>query len=204
MKPQNLPSSDNGEKNGDDRATVAILASGGTDGVSAFALRHWRSEGNPAEPVFITWLLGVGRFCLAVKYGRYSLKGADWHVDTGSGLRATASPLDQAEFEALRVSEALRRRLNRRVPVSPALALFDMEGDRRIERLARRSGVPLLWNLERYTGRLADTARDTRLGRSLEKSQALEEISALMENSPSVSVGSFRSGARRSQAASGS
>ena len=122
--------------------------------------------------MFITWLLGVGRFCLAVKYGRYSLKGADWHVDTGSGLRATASPLDQAEFEALRVSEALRRRLNRRVPVSPALALFDMEGDRRIERLARRSGVPLLWNLERYTGRLADTARDTRLGRSLEKSQA--------------------------------
>ena len=108
--------------------------------------------------MFITWLLGVGRFCLAVKYGRYSLRGADWHVDAWSGLRITPSPLDQARHEALQVSEALQRRLNRRVPVSPALVLFEMEGDRSIERLARRRRIPLFWNLERYTGTLVDAA----------------------------------------------
>ena len=46
--------------------------------------------------------------------------------------------------------QALQRRLNRSVPVTPALAFFDMERDRRIERLAHRSRAPLLWDLERY------------------------------------------------------
>ena len=147
------------QENGEDRATAAVLACGGTDGVPAYVLRHWRPGGSSTEPVFITWLLGVGRFCLTVKYGRYSLRGEDWRLDTGPGLRAVPSPLDQARFEAFQVGEALRRRLNRRVPVSPALALFDMKRDRRIERLARQGGVPLLWDLERCTGRLADGNR---------------------------------------------
>ena len=146
------------QENGEDRATAAVLACGGTDGVPAFVLRHWRPGGGSTEPVFITWLLGVGRFCLTVKYGRYSLRGEDWRLDTGPGLRAAPSPLEQARFEAFQVGEALRRRLNRRVPVSPALALFDMKRDRRIERIARQGGVPLLWDLERCTGRLADAA----------------------------------------------
>ena len=133
-----------------------------------------------AEPVFITWLLGIGRFCLTVKYGRYSLKGADWYLDSGSGPRAAPSPLDQARFEALQVTGALQRRLNRRAPVSPALAFFDMKEDRRFERLARRSGVPLLWHLEGYTGRLADAPTDVGLRQSLERSQVLEEISSLV------------------------
>ena len=63
------------QEKGEDRATAAVLACGGTDGVPAFVLRHWRPGGGSTEPVFITWLLGVGRFCLTVKYGRYSLRG---------------------------------------------------------------------------------------------------------------------------------
>ncbi len=180
MQPKNLPSPGNGEEHGEDRATADMLASGGADGVSAFALRHWRPGGNPTEPVFITWLPGIGRFCLTVKYGRYSLRGRDWYVDTGSGLRSTQSPLDQAQLEALRVSGALQRRLNRRAPVSPALALLDMERDRRMERIARRSGVPLLRSLEGYTGRLAEATTGTRSCQSLERSQVLAQISALV------------------------
>ena len=42
--------------------------------------------------------------------------------------------------------------------MSLALAFFDMERDRRFEHLARRSRVPLLWDLERYTGKLAEAA----------------------------------------------
>ena len=85
MQPKNLPSPGNSENNGEDRATAAVLAGGAAEGVSAFALRHWRPGGNPAEPVFVTWLLGTGRFCLTVKYGRYTLRGADWRLDSGSG-----------------------------------------------------------------------------------------------------------------------
>ena len=192
------------QENGEDRATTAILACGGTDGVPAFVLRHWRPGGSSTEPVFITWLLGVGRFCLTVKYGRYSLRGEDWRLDTGPGLRAAPSPLEQARFEAFQVGEALRRRLNRRVPVSPALALFDMKRDRRIERIARQGGVPLLWDLERCTGRLADAATGAPLSQSLERSQALEEISALVEDSAAAGVAPSRAAGRRAQSAPGS
>ena len=85
MQPKKLPSPGNGEEHGEEQAAAAILASGGsggTGGISAFALHYWRPGGNPAEPVFITWLPGIGRLCLTVKYGRYSVKGADWYRDT--------------------------------------------------------------------------------------------------------------------------
>ena len=117
MRSKVIPFSPTSEKNSEDRATAAMLAAGGADDIPAFALRHWRPEGGSTIPVFTTWLLGVGRFCLTVKYGRYSLKGADWRIDTGAGARSTPSPLDQARMEALQVSQALQRRLNRSVPV---------------------------------------------------------------------------------------
>ena len=80
-------------------------------------------------------------------------------VDGGSGPRITPSPLEQARVEALLISEILREWLKRPLPVAPALALFDMEPDRRIECLARQSRVPLLWDLEGCTGRLAARPR---------------------------------------------
>ena len=194
MPSQNIPSFAISEKNSEDRATAAILAAGRADGVPALALRYWRSgipAGGPAEPVFVNWLPGVGRFCMIVKYGQYFLKGEDWHIDTRAGLRSTQSPLEQAQLEALKVSEALRRRLGRSVPISPALALIDVKRDRGMERLAGRSRIPLLWDLERYTARLAETAIDPHFRQSLEKSLALAEMSALVESS-AAGAGSFR------------
>ena len=131
-------------------------------------------------PVFITWLLGIGWSCLKVKYGRYSLRGRDWFVDTGAGLRSTQSPLDQARLEAMRVSHVPQVRLKRSVPVSAALTLPGMVRDRRIERMARRSRVPPLWDLERYTATLAGLEADAHCSQPPERPQALEEISALM------------------------
>ena len=52
--------------------------------------------------------------------------------------------------------------------------------DRRIERLARRSRVPLLWDLEDCIGKLADAATGARLR------QPLAEISAFMEGIDTV------------------
>ena len=171
---------------GDDRATAVLLAGGFNDGLSTFLLRHWRPGANPAEPVFVTWLLGVGRFCLTVKYGRYSLKGEQWRVDTGSGPRIAPSPLEQAQVEALSIREILQERLSRPITVAPALALFDTDPDRRIERVARRSRIPLLWGMEGCTGQLAGAAAGYRLRQPLERWQALAEISALMEGIDTV------------------
>ena len=43
MASQNIPSFSISEENSEDRATAAILATGGADGVLAFSLRYWRS-----------------------------------------------------------------------------------------------------------------------------------------------------------------
>ena len=117
MRSQIIPSSPASEKNSEDRATAAVLAVSTADGIPAFALRHWRPDVGSTMPALTTWLLGVGRFCLTVKYGRYSLKGADWRIDTGVGARSMPSPLDQARMDGLQVSQALQRRLDRSVPV---------------------------------------------------------------------------------------
>lgn len=180
MTSQDLPCLSMNENNGEDRATAAVLAGGGADGVPAFALRQWRTGGNSTAPVFITWLPGVGRFCLTVKYGRHSLRDGDWYIGTRAGLRRTPSPLDQARLEAFRVSETLRRRLGHSVPVAPALVFPDTERDRRMERLASRDRVPLLWDLGRCTARLAEASMDPHFHHPLERAVALAEISALL------------------------
>lgn len=171
---------------GEDRATAVLLTRGGIDGVSAFMLRHWGPGADPPEPVFDTWLPDVGRFSLTVKYGRYSLRGGQWRVDTGSGPWTTPSPLEQARVEAQSIRETLQERLNRPITVAPALALFDTDPDRSIERVARRSRIPLLWGMEGCTGQLADAAAGYRLRQPLERWQALAEISALMEGIDTV------------------
>ena len=109
-------------------------------------------------------------------------QGGQWRVDTGSGPRIAPSPLEDARVEAQSIREILQERLNRPIPVAPALALVDTDPDRRIERLARRSRVPLIWGLEGCTGQLADAAAGYRLRQPLERLQALAEISALMED----------------------
>ena len=157
MQPEHRSYSHNGHT-AEDRATGVLLTSGGVDGVSAFVLRHWQPGTDPPEPVFVTWLPDVGRFCLTVRYGWFSLRGGEWYTDGGSGLGVTPSPLEQARVEALLMREMLKRPLT----VAPALALFDMDPDRmdpdrmdpdrRIDGLARRSRVPLLWDLEATPG----------------------------------------------------
>ena len=187
MQQKYPPSQHNDNGNvGEDRATAVLMTGGGNDGVSAFFLRHWRPGAGPPEPVFVTWLLDVGRSCLTVKYGRHSLKGEQLHVDTGSGPRTTSSPLEQAQVEALLIRETLQERLNRPIIVAPVLAFFDTDLDRRIERLAHRSRVPLIWDLEGCIGQLADAVARGQLRQPLERWQALAEVSALMEDAATV------------------
>ena len=96
----------------------------------------------------------------------------------------------------MRVSQVLQLRLKRSVPVSAALALPDMVRDRRIERMPRRSRVPLPWDLERYTATLAELEADAHFSQPPERPLALEGISALMENPAHACFGSSRAGER--------
>ena len=76
----------------------------------------------------------------------------------------------------------------------PALAHPGMERHRRIEGETRRSRVPLLWDLERFTALLAGAETEARSRQPLGRPRALEEISALMNNSAHARVESSRSG----------
>ena len=154
--------------------------------------------------MFITWLPGVGRLCLTVKYGRYSLKGADWYRDTGPGLRAMPYQMDQARMEAMRVSQVLQLRLNWRAPVSVALALPDMERDRRIERIANLSRVPLLWDLERCTTTQAGASVSGHFSQPPERLPDLEKMSDLLEDSAHGGVESSHAGGRSFRSTAGS
>ena len=124
----------------------------------------------------ISRLPGVGRFCLTMKYGRHFLRGEEWHIDTGQGLRNTRPP-----------PEAQRTRVDGPGPprrgAGPA-----HRGE------ARRSRVPLLWDLERFTALLAGAETEARSRQPLGRPRALEEISALMNNSAHARVESSRSG----------
>ena len=120
-------------------------------------------------------------------------------MDDGSVPRIAPSPPEQARVEALLIREILQERLKRPLTVAPVLALVDMDPyrmdpDRRIECLSRRSRVPLLWDLEGCTGRLAAVGAGAGLGQPLERRPVLEEISALIEGAAPVGAGPSRIG----------
>lgn len=205
MRSEHLPPPFHNRVNtSEDRATAVILASGGSDNVPAIALRHWRTDNGSTEPVFVAWLLDVGRFCLTVKYDRYSLRRGDWYSDAGAGLRPAASPLENAHGEALMVAGTLQGQLNRPVDVAPVLALFNTDPDRRIERLARQSRVALLWDLVSYNRQLADAVASAGLLQPLERRQALREASILIETGTPAGAVSYRPARKDFRSASAS
>ena len=61
-----------------------------------------------------------------------------------------------------------------------------------MERLASRDRVRLLWDLERYTGRLAESSAGLHFSQPLERALALAEISALLERPALAGVGTSR------------
>ena len=57
MQSEGLPSGNIIGNNSEDRASAAMLAGGGADGVPALGLRHWPTEGDAAMPAFIPRVL---------------------------------------------------------------------------------------------------------------------------------------------------
>ena len=51
-----------------------------------FAFYEWRRGYGDIELDFAVWIVGLGRFALQVKGGRYLLAGGEWFLKTGNGL----------------------------------------------------------------------------------------------------------------------
>ena len=82
------------------------------------------------------------------------------------------------------------------------LCLKSMEPDRGMERLAGPTRVPLLWDLEGCTARLAETATGPHLRQLSERSPVFADMSALVESS-AAGAGSFHAGKRHPECMSG-
>ena len=193
MPSRNSPGSPIGQrKHGEDRATAAILAGGCADGVPSMALRYWSSHGGQETemPVFITWLLGVGRFCLTVKYGRHSperqglvrrhrVGGAQCAVPAGRGPAGG----DAGQPGPAAATAAQRAGLSGPGPPRHGAGPADRA------RWPAGAGSPCsgTWSAipPCWPGRRPAPSSATRWGRP----QALEEISALMDNSAHAGVG---------------
>ena len=148
--------------------------------VPVFTIRLMPKAPNAPDPVFILWLIGAGRFCLAVRPGRHVLLRDSWHLDNGAGLQRISSPLAQAWDEALLVSREVHRVLKRRASFMPAVYFPDTEPNAHIREVAERSWVAAIWKPDGVARRLAGIMAADPQHHPPSRSQALEELNSLI------------------------
>ena len=184
MPSEHRPSSDEGGGVYDPIAN-AVFSDIAHSNVPVFTIRLMPTAPNAPEPVFILWLIGGGRFCLTVRPGRHVLLKDAWHLETGASLQRIPSPLAQAWDEVLLTSRAIHRKLRRRVMIAPAVAFPDTAPDARIQRVAQRSRVVVMWDLDGLTRLLVDAAASDPQRNPPTREQAEEEVAALADpNTP--------------------
>ncbi|MCY4416243.1 MAG: hypothetical protein OXE87_08055 [Chloroflexi bacterium] len=176
---------DGGSANGRDangkEINAALVFNGVVDyNVLALAMRRSSRAPNATEPAFFIWLIGAGRFCLAVRPGRHVLLRDSWHLDNGAGLQRISSPLARAWDEALLVSREVHRVLKRRASFMPAVYFPDTEPNAHIREVAERSHVAAIWKPDRVARRLSDIMAADPQHNPPSRSQALEELTSLI------------------------
>ena len=127
-----------------------------------FAFYEWRRGYGGIELDFAVWIVGLGRFALQVKGGRYLLIGGEWSLKTGNGPAPIgSSPLDEAWLAALELHDDIGKLAATPYNpyVIPVLAFCDMKPDPAIEGLARRKGVHLVWRTNDLVADLCAIAR---------------------------------------------
>ena len=183
--PFDQPSSSTGDCEFSNAITAAVLAEIAAGGVPAIANELSPQATDPFGGLFVIWLLNIGRFCLTVRTGRYALHEDSWRLDTGAESERVPSPLAQAWDEAVLVSRTIHRKLLRRVMIAPAVAFPDTMPDARIRRVAQRSRVVVVWDLDDLASRLADAAVSDPQRNPPTREQAEEEVAVLADpNTP--------------------
>ncbi len=149
-----------------------------------FVYYEWRRGYQGIELDFAVWIVGLGRFALQVKGGRYLLAGGQWSLKTGNGLAPIGtSPLDEAWLAALELHDDIRELAATPYNpyVIPVLAFCDMEPDPAIEGLARRKGVHLVWRTGDLVADLCVVAQGRGVADALSMDHISREVGAVTD-----------------------
>ena len=149
-----------------------------------FAYYEWRRDYGGIELDFAVWIVGLGRFALQVKGGRYLLAGGEWFLKTKDGpVPIGTSPLEEAWLAALDLHDDIEdlAATPYNPHVIPVLTFCDMEPDKDIEGLARRKGVRLVWRTTDLVADLCAIAQDRRVADALPMDRIRREVSAVTD-----------------------
>ena len=149
-----------------------------------FVFYEWRRGYGYIKLDFAVWIEGLGRFALQVKGGRYLLIDGDWHLKTREGNKHVRScPLDETKLAALDLHDDIKECAQTvyNPYVIPVLVFPDMEPDRAIEQLAKRTGVYVIWGVGNLLADLEEIVRSRRVSEALGMDRIAGEVHAVTD-----------------------
>ena len=149
-----------------------------------FCYYEWRRGYGHIELDFAVWIEGLGRFALQVKGGRYLLIDGEWYLKTRDGVKLIEScPLDETKLAALDLHDDIAECActSYNPYVIPVLMFPDMEPDRAIEQLAKRTGVYVIWGVRNLLADLEEIVRSRRMSEALGMDRIAREVHAVTD-----------------------
>ena len=164
-----------------ERRVYAALAGSDRQG---FCYYEWRRGYECIELDYAVWIEALGRFALQVKGGRYLLIDGEWYLNTRAGLqRVKSCPLDETKLAALDLHDDIKECAQTvyNPYVIPVLMFPDMEPDRAIEQLARRTGVYAIWGVGNLLADLEEIVRSRSVSDTLPAERIAGEVLAVTD-----------------------
>ena len=149
-----------------------------------FVYYEWRKGYGHIELDYAVWVNGLGRFALQVKGGRYLLIDGEWYLKTRDGVKLIEScPLDETKLAVLDLHDDIEDLAETRYNpyVIPVLMFPDMEPDRAIEQLARRTGVYVIWGVRNLLDDLEAIVRNRRMSEAFGMDRIAGEVYAVTD-----------------------
>ena len=149
-----------------------------------FVYYEWRRGYGHIELDFAVWIEGLGRFALQVKGGRYLLIDGEWYLKTRTGIKSVRScPLDETKLAALDLHDDIEElaKTTYNPYVIPVLMFPDMEPDRAIKQLAKRTGVYVIWGVGNLLADLEEIVRSRRVSEALGMDRIAREVHAVTD-----------------------
>ena len=164
-----------------ERRVYEALAVAGRQG---FVYYEWRKGYGHIELDYAVWIEGLGRFALQVKGGRYLLIDGEWYLKTRDGVKLIEScPLDETKLAALDLHDDIKECAQTvyNPYVIPVLMFPDMEPDRAIRQLAKRTGVYVIWGVRSLLADLEEIVRSRRVSEVLGMDRVAREVQAVTD-----------------------
>ena len=149
-----------------------------------FVYYEWRQGYEHIELDFAVWVKDLGRFALQVKGGRYLLIDGEWYLKTREGNKHVRScPLDETKLAAFDLHDDIKElaATHYNPYVIPVLMFPDMEPDRAIEQLAKRTGVYVVWGVGNLLADLEEIVRSRRVSEALGMDRIAGEVHAVTD-----------------------